>query len=331
MNIILVLLIAVTLISLGASYGKIFADLENTYSNEKCGVSIQYPKDWVATESNFIDDKIKTIADFQSEDDDIYTLSFSIENFGLAKKSMSEISKWFRDYWVTSPESGIVSSGISEINGFPTYQIIYYDGLEGKYELQDEKSHTMEVLIIAFGREYVLLYEAPNKTDFDKYSSIVEEMANSIKITKPNFQGINCSDQDLPTKKDNIVNLASRDSNIQDNTIPTNVIDDIMRKHQQFAYTLGGPSSDIQITDDSQGYYQKFSKGDIFWHPKFGVHEVHGGISDKWENLGYEKGALGYPISDEYGIGGGRQSDFENGHISWSEENGEITVFMGKK
>jgi hypothetical protein len=35
-------------------------------------------------------------------------------------------------------------------------------------------------------------------------------------------------------------------------------------------------------------------------------------------------------MSDEYDVAGGRQSDFEKGHISWSEENGEITVFMGK-
>jgi hypothetical protein len=33
-----------------------------------------------------------------------------------------------------------------------------------------------------------------NKAEFDKYSSIVEEMKmkNNIKISKPNFEGINC-------------------------------------------------------------------------------------------------------------------------------------------
>lgn len=193
MNIILVFLIAVTLIALGSSYDKILAELENTYTNEKCGVSIQYPKDWVATESDFVfEDKSKTVVDFQTEDDDINTLSFSIENIGLAKKSIAGISEWYKDYGVTSSESGIVSSEITQINGFPAHKIIYYDGLAGEYELQDEKFHTMEVLIIAFDREYMLLYDAPNKTDFDKYSSIVEEIAKSIKITKPNFEGINC-------------------------------------------------------------------------------------------------------------------------------------------
>ena len=119
-------------------------------------------------------------------------------------------------------------------------------------------------------------------------------------------------------------------SNFQENSFPSNIIDDIMRKHQQFAYTLGGPSSDIQPTADSKGYYQKFLYGYIFWHPQFGSHEVHRGISDKWEQLDRENGALGYPISDEHDADGGRQSDFEKGHITWLEENGEITVFMNK-
>jgi uncharacterized protein with LGFP repeats len=57
---------------------------------------------------------------------------------------------------------------------------------------------------------------------------------------------------------------------------------------------------------------------------------VHGGISYKWDNLDRENGALGYPISDEYDTDRGRQSDFENGHITWLQENREITVFMNK-
>ena len=193
MKIIFVLIVAVTSLVLGISFNEGFSELENTYTNEKCGISIQYPKDWVATESDYVfEDKSKTIADFQSEDDDILGLSLAIEKLGLAKKSMAAISEWYREYGVSSSESGIVSSGIREINGFPTYEIIYYDGVAGEYELQDEKFHTMEVLIIAFDREYKLIYDAANKSEFDKYSSIVEEMANTIKITKPNFEGVNC-------------------------------------------------------------------------------------------------------------------------------------------
>jgi hypothetical protein len=35
-------------------------------------------------------------------------------------------------------------------------------------------------------------YAQKDQEKFDKYVPFVEEMANSIKISKPNFEGINC-------------------------------------------------------------------------------------------------------------------------------------------
>ena len=156
------------------------------------------------------------------------------------------------------------------------------------------------------------------------------EKDTSILFTN-SFESDDNSNQDtVPVENDIDTTNNVETSNFQENSIPSNIIDDIMRKHQQFAYTLGSPSSDIQPTIDSKGYYQKFLKGYIFWHPQFGSHEVHGGISDKWGQLDRENGALGYPISDEHDADGGRQSDFEKGHITWLTENGEITVFTNK-
>jgi hypothetical protein len=185
MKIILIFLTAITSLILAMSFNEGFSELENTYTNEKCGISIQYPKDWVATESDYIfEDKSKTIADFQSEDEDIYGLDIEIENFGLSQYSMSDIAEE-TGFETLLPDSTLIHSGIGEINGFPTYKIIYTDNLGGEF-------HRSHLLIIAYDREYRLNFDEPNKAEFDKYSSIVEEMANSIKITKPNFEGINC-------------------------------------------------------------------------------------------------------------------------------------------
>jgi hypothetical protein len=71
--------------------------------------------------------------------------------------------------------------------------IIYTQGFIEKYELQKDKFHEMEILMIAYDREYRLTYEEPNKEAFDKYRSIDEDMANSIKISEPKFEGINCT------------------------------------------------------------------------------------------------------------------------------------------
>jgi uncharacterized protein with LGFP repeats len=88
-----------------------------------------------------------------------------------------------------------------------------------------------------------------------------------------------------------------------------------MRKHQQFTYTLG-PFSDIQSTTNSNNIIEKFYNGYIFWHPQFGVNEVHSGITSRWIKHGGENGALGYPISNEHNTYRGRQITFEKGHIA---------------
>lgn len=167
--------------------------LENTYTNEKCDVSINYPKEWKVTESDYVfEDKSKTIADLQTEKDDIFALDISIENLGLAKKSLGNIIEFEEEFVLLNPDANILESGITEINGFPTHKIAYAEGMPDEYELQEEKFHTVEYLIIAHDREYKIIYQAADKNEFDKYSPIVEQIANTFKITKPNFEGINC-------------------------------------------------------------------------------------------------------------------------------------------
>ena len=169
-----------------------------------------------------------------------------------------------------------------------------------------------------------------NFSDFSSKSKKSSEDDNSL-FFPDSFESEDNSNQDTISNENDIDLTNNVDtSTFQENSIPSNIIDDIMRKHQQFAYTLGSPSSDIQPTTNSKGYYQKFYNGFIFWHPQFGANEVHGGISDKWGQLDRENGALGYPISDEHDIDGGRQRDFEKGHITWLAENGEATVFTNK-
>jgi hypothetical protein len=174
--------------------------------------------------------------------------------------------------------------------------------------------------------------EEDDNGDFSDSSESIKSTEDDTSLFFPDStESEDNSNQDT-VSNENEIDLTNNveTSNFQENSIPSNIIDDIMRKHQQFAYTLGNPSSDIQLTTDSKGYYQKFGNGYIFWHPQFGAHEVHSGISDKWNNLGGENGALGYPISDEHNIDGGRQSDFEKGHITWLQESGEITIFTNK-
>jgi uncharacterized protein with LGFP repeats len=82
--------------------------------------------------------------------------------------------------------------------------------------------------------------------------------------------------------------------------------------------------SDELVTPDGVGRYNHFERGSIYWTPKTGAYEVHGAIRDKWASLGWERGKLGYPTSDEFQSGAYRRSNFQHGFIRWSKEKGAI-------
>ena len=51
-------------------------------------------------------------------------------------------------------------------------------------------------------------------------------------------------------------------------------------------------------------------------------------IRDAWADAGWEAGALGYPISDEYAVTGGRRSDFEHGSITWTADTDTSAITL---
>jgi hypothetical protein len=89
---------------------------------------------------------------------------------------------------------------------------------------------------------------------------------------------------------------------------------------------LGLPQSDEQGTPDGVGRYSVFDNGSIYWTPQLDAWEVHGMIRDKWGELNWEAGSLGYPTSDEYATDDGRRSDFERGAILWHASSDTFTV-----
>lgn len=93
--------------------------------------------------------------------------------------------------------------------------------------------------------------------------------------------------------------------------------------------TLGYPITGEWTTPDGVGRYNHFSRpggGSIYWTPSTGAHEVYGAIRARWAQLGWERSALGYPISGEYDVPGGRRSDFQGGSITWNRSTGQTTV-----
>ncbi|OXM71905.1 hypothetical protein CF166_17535 [Amycolatopsis sp. KNN50.9b] len=89
----------------------------------------------------------------------------------------------------------------------------------------------------------------------------------------------------------------------------------------------GYPTTDESTTPDTIGRYNHFTNNtSIYWSPSTGAHAVVGTIRDTWASLGWETSRLGYPASDEYGIAGGRRSDFQHGYITWNASNNTTQV-----
>ena len=91
---------------------------------------------------------------------------------------------------------------------------------------------------------------------------------------------------------------------------------------------LGYPLTNETTTPDGVGRYNHFQGGSIYWTPHTGAHEVHGAIRDLWANLGWERGLLGYPVTDETGTpdGVGRYNHFQGGSVYWTPATGAHEV-----
>ncbi|WP_194834493.1 hypothetical protein [Nocardia sp. XZ_19_369] len=94
--------------------------------------------------------------------------------------------------------------------------------------------------------------------------------------------------------------------------------------------TLGYPTSNeyqlstggfavplIGYFGDTPGRWSKFQHGVIYWSAGTGAHPVSGGIYDSWSRAGFESGAYGYPVGDEYPTpDGGVAQHFQRGTLT---------------
>lgn len=91
---------------------------------------------------------------------------------------------------------------------------------------------------------------------------------------------------------------------------------------------LGFPISDEGLTLGGVGRFSHFERGSIYWTPAGGAFEVHGAIYRKWASMNWERGVLGYPVTNERTTpdGVGRYNHFENGSIYWTPAHGAAAL-----
>ena len=75
-----------------------------------------------------------------------------------------------------------------------------------------------------------------------------------------------------------------------------------------------------------KGRWQLFRGGRMYWSSSTGAWEVHGAILGTYTSRDSTDSRLGFPVSDEYSVPGGRRSDFQHGFITWSAATRTTTV-----
>ncbi len=87
---------------------------------------------------------------------------------------------------------------------------------------------------------------------------------------------------------------------------------------------LGYPLTDELATPG--GRLSEFQNGTIYWSPSSGPWSVVGAIRARYRELGDTAGALGFPVSDEFAVPGGRRSNFTGGALVWNAATGQVTL-----
>lgn len=78
--------------------------------------------------------------------------------------------------------------------------------------------------------------------------------------------------------------------------------------------SIGYPVADEAVWLDGQAVGQAFERSLVVWHPKHGARGMTGRILEAWGGWGAERG-VGYPVSEEFDVDGGRAQDFERGRL----------------
>ena len=91
---------------------------------------------------------------------------------------------------------------------------------------------------------------------------------------------------------------------------------------------LGYPVTRELVAPDGQGRFNHFERGSIYWTRSTGAREVHGAIRQKWAQKGWERSALGYPVTNELVTPDrrGRYNHFQRGSIYWTPTTGAHEV-----
>lgn len=118
---------------------------------------------------------------------------------------------------------------------------------------------------------------------------------------------------------------------LQDERYPVvGAIRNYLNANAQARAKLGAPVEAERRLPDG-GAVQTFQGGSVHWTQATGAYGTWGGIRNRWRDLSWERGPLGYPTSNERcGLkDGGCVQDFQGGSIHWKQGVGAHPTWGG--
>jgi hypothetical protein len=162
--------------------------LSQLYKNTLCGISINYLSGWVKEESNKkIDVKgssTTTLATIEPNTKDGFMSTVELEANSMSNyldKSIQGIGDFMKEYIQMGPDTTIEQSGTAEVNGYPSYKIVYIQSFSSTTG-SPQVWKIMEVYVLSDNIEYTLRFTATDSEHYYKHISTVENMIQSIKI-----------------------------------------------------------------------------------------------------------------------------------------------------
>ncbi|MDN5847794.1 MAG: hypothetical protein L0H53_16135 [Candidatus Nitrosocosmicus sp.] len=154
--------------------------LSKTYSNAMCGLSINYPDNWVVEESNMKFGNLFDMAEIKPNTPDGFKNTVALEAQGISiypDKSIEGIAEFMEFYHAPDMGDTIIQSNRIDIPGTPAHEIVY-EYMTSKGDIWKDK----EVYIPSENTLYVIRYNTVGLDYYDKYSSIVDDMIQSVKV-----------------------------------------------------------------------------------------------------------------------------------------------------
>lgn len=169
-------------------YGQL---LDKSYVNKNCGISINYPFDWKVEEKMQDDARLPVnyIVEFQPKNED------SMSIVGIELHDISYLPDISLESVKTSEENNITMKGKGIIESSEAISIAGHDAQKIVYTVGGENNEILkkvEIDVIAYNREYKIIFDTSNIELYQKYISTVEEMISTFEINEPTFEEIAC-------------------------------------------------------------------------------------------------------------------------------------------